>query len=592
MNNRMCGLILALPVVANAIGGELMSSGRSAAFSIDTATVTNPTLTVNGSMLPLRLDYSSSLWNDVNSVDDSVHITANRIIASEETVFEETGEGFFFWSPTIVGIYSISLTSSNGITLSKTFNVVAATVTIEREGYNLCKLTASDGVSEMRYTTDGTAPTADSPLYTEPFEVPPSRLSFVRAATFSDRCPQGEVAFAHFNPVASFVSAAQANCAIDNRATKLIGYDAISFSLPYDTAWEGDESCSVELCVNGELIEKHTGAGHVVWVPELGGSTTLTLRTINASGGILAEYLAQYDVVPRVITYDGEDIPLDERYPGLCHWITNIIVEAGVTNIADSAFAGCSGLTSVTIPGSVTSIGSGAFSGCSGLTRVMIPASVTSIGNGAFDGCTNVTDVVVPGWKCNVPFDRVTNLAFSDGTTNIKGYEFSGCSGLTNVTIPNSVTNIGNNAFYGCSGLTSVTIPDSVTSIGKRAFYGCSGLTSVTIPSSVTNIGDRAFCGCSGLPSFFVAAGNANYSSANGLLLTKDGKTLIQGVSGDVTIPNSVTGIVEEAFFGCSGLTSVTIPDSVTSIGKRTFYGCSDDPKQCDEHCGRGVFRL
>ena len=332
MNKSVCNLMLALSVAANAIGGEIISSARSEVFSIDTVTVTNSTLTVNVSMLPLRLDYSSSLWNDVNCVDDGVRITANRIIASEETVFEENGEGSLFWTPTIAGVYSISLTSSNGITLSKTFDVVAATVMIERDGYNFCKLTASDGVSEIRYTTDGTDPTADSPLYTEPFEVPPSKLSFVRAATFAVGCPQGEVAMAYFKPVASFVSVAQMNCAIDNSGeTKMVGYDAIQ--LPYDVEWEGDASSSVELRVDGELLAERTGSGEVAWMPEREGLTTLTLRTVNGSGGTLAEYSAQYDVVPRNVTITDGATPLNELYPGLCHWITNITIDANVESL-------------------------------------------------------------------------------------------------------------------------------------------------------------------------------------------------------------------------------------------------------------------
>ena len=101
-----------------------------------------------------------------------------------------------------------------------------------------------------------------------------------------------------------------------------------------------------------------------------------------------------------------------------------------------------------------------------------------------------------------------------------------------------------------------------VTRLGDRSFFK-SFMIFVTIPNSVTSIGDEAFYGCSVLTS--------------------------------ITIPNSVTSIGNSAFSGCSGLTSVTfhckeigrwfdgnksikevvIGDEVTSIGDDAFSGCS-----------------
>ena len=101
-------------------------------------------------------------------------------------------------------------------------------------------------------------------------------------------------------------------------------------------------------------------------------------------------------------------------------------------------------------------------------------------------------------------------------------------------------------------------------------------MTSVTIPNSVTSILGNAFSGCSGLESIVVESGNSKYDSrdnCNAIIETAT-NTLLAGCK-NTTIPNSVTSIGYRAFRGCSGLTSVTIPNSVSSIGDFAFSGCS-----------------
>ena len=263
-----------------------------------------------------------------------------------------------------------------------------------------------------------------------------------------------------------------------------------------------------------------------------------------------------------------------------CTSIASLVMPDSVTRIGRSAFSGCSGLGEVTFGNGLLDIDEYAFRGCTSLANVTIPGSVTNIGSSAFSSCTSLLDVAISGSVTNMGervFAGCSGLAtvtIGDGVTAIGVYAFSNCSNLTSVTIPMSVTRIRDGAFYNCSRLTSVTIPQSVTDIGDYAFNGCKGLVSIMIPDSVTRIGYHALDNCSGLASITVAEGNPSYKSVNGALLSRDGRTFVRGVGGDVTIPDGVKSIKEGAFSGCSGLTNVTIPDGVTDIGYSAFSGC------------------
>lgn len=91
-------------------------------------------------------------------------------------------------------------------------------------------------------------------------------------------------------------------------------------------------------------------------------------------------------------------------------------------------------------------------------------------------------------------------------------------------------------------------------------------ICQINLPDGLTSLGDNAFYGCTELTS--IAIPNTVTNIGNGTFMACTGFT-------SVIIPNSVTRVGNNAFESCVGLTTISIPNSVTSIGDFAFEGCS-----------------
>ncbi|MGN1442517.1 MAG: leucine-rich repeat domain-containing protein, partial [Acutalibacteraceae bacterium] len=95
-----------------------------------------------------------------------------------------------------------------------------------------------------------------------------------------------------------------------------------------------------------------------------------------------------------------------------------------------------------------------------------------------------------------------------------------------------------------------------------------SGVVGLELPKWSEMFATKASAASEGYYTYSVSSGKATITSVN------------DSISGNVTIPSKlggypVTGIGDEAFINCTGLTGVTIPNSVTNIGNDAFSGCT-----------------
>ena len=327
------------------------------------------------------------------------------------------------------------------------------------------------------------------------------------------------------------------------------------------------------------------------------GKTARTPLIIEQEG---AEY---YEISDGVLT----------KYKGGAHYVN---VPEGVTAIGSKAFSERTELWEVTLPASLQRIEYGAFSQCKNLEKVVMGDGVTSIGDYCFEDCYALRSV-----RLSASLTEIGKSAFED------------CTSLSAIDLPASLRSIGATAFNRCSALKAIALPD-VTYIGGGAFTN-TAITELTVPGSLGKI-TTAFLPsnvetvklCEGITaieqwdfvqeqpikwielpysltsicnSFMVHYGSGvtvygpgggdvqayfekigrKYVPYDDVTVTGDFRiednVLVEytGKGGRVVIPEQVTKIGDNAFYGRSDVTEVVFHDGVTWIGYQAFLNCT-----------------
>lgn len=223
-------------------------------------------------------------------------------------------------------------------------------------------------------------------------------------------------------------------------------------------------------------------------------------------------------------------------------------------------------------------------------------------------------DVVIP--------EKVIVNGIEYTVSGIYDYMFSGSKTLTSITLPNTIRYIGVLAFNNCSALESINLNDGLLYIDKGAFQLCTKLTDIKIPDSVMYIGDFAFNHCSSinietlkLPNSLVQLGkyyrynahmfydfgtsifsefiiddkNQFYKTDDGILYTRDGKTLVSIPRGKMfdnntfIMPDSVTNLCELSFSRNTNINTLVLSDNlivdefVTTEEKEIYLNIGND---------------
>lgn len=179
---------------------------------------------------------------------------------------------------------------------------------------------------------------------------------------------------------------------------------------------------------------------------------------------------------------------------------------------------------------SITAIGAKAFSNATELNGIVMPSTINKIGDFAFENCTNLNQVVFPG---------------------------------------NQIT-MGQGSFFKCNKLQDLSFGSDWSIVDLTPYRWSDSLKVISIPAKVERI--QNLKSINSLQAVNVDANNPKFSSSNGVLYSKDGKSLHavpRAYNGTLNIQSGTEAVTLGAFIDCPAITRIIIPASLKKISFR-----------------------
>lgn len=210
---------------------------------------------------------------------------------------------------------------------------------------------------------------------------------------------------------------------------------------------------------------------------------------------------------------------------------------------------------------------------------------VVSVGPKAFSRAIKLERIVLPA-----------------SISKIEAFAFEGCTGLKSVVYPGSPVVVEEGAFFGCDKIETVSFGSDWTAVNVAPYVWSDSLKEIEIPAKVkklTNLKELR-----NLEKVYVSIHNPAYSSRDGLLYSKDAKTLYAcpcAYRGVVVVPEGTENILEGAFRDCWSVENIDLPASVKRCSYSEFLRTASlksillramKPISTAKHEGKEVFAL